>query len=203
MVRLRHLCAVWHAPGYRPSRGAEGSALRSPGNLPAVHARRGTARRVPNARQPDARICRTGASERWETPSQRLQRRGYRRRSAWRSWHPDTDLPGKNRHLPERWAKPCGFRALSIWQAAGLSSGTKEGKCQDFCPCKPTCNGDLVTPVRESAIGSRPGGVCDGYDTRLVGGRVATRPAIRRGGQARPLTAVRRSSSPRGGGRQF
>ncbi len=40
MVRLRHLCAVWHAPGYRPSKGAEGSALPSPGNLPAVHAGR-------------------------------------------------------------------------------------------------------------------------------------------------------------------
>ncbi len=31
---------VWHAPGYRPSRGEEGSALPSPGNLPAVHAGR-------------------------------------------------------------------------------------------------------------------------------------------------------------------
>jgi hypothetical protein len=28
------------------------------------------------------------------------------RRSARRSWHPGTDLPGKNRHLPDRWAQP-------------------------------------------------------------------------------------------------
>src|SRR5208282_1921648 len=36
MVRLRHLCAVWHATGYRPSRGAEGSALRSPDTVAAT-----------------------------------------------------------------------------------------------------------------------------------------------------------------------
>jgi hypothetical protein len=60
-------------------------------------------------RRPGARSYRTGVPERWETPSRRPRRRGYRRRSARRSRHRDTDLRGKNRHLPERWAKPCGF----------------------------------------------------------------------------------------------
>lgn len=33
------------------------------------------------------------------------------RRAARRSRHRDTDFPGKNRRLPERWEKPYGFRA--------------------------------------------------------------------------------------------
>jgi hypothetical protein len=54
--------------------------------------------------------------------------------AARRSRHRGIDLPGKNRQLPERWAKPCGFRAATYAAGSGTEQRDQGGEGPGLLP---------------------------------------------------------------------
>ena len=70
------------------------------------------------------------------------------RRSAQRSRHPGTDVPGKGRHLAERWAQPSGFpAAIRVTDSWTEQQDEGEDVPGTFAPAKQARKRNLVRPA--------------------------------------------------------